>query len=124
LLGGSRSAAAYAGVSFAAGVTGVLLVSGALAGLAGAVEVLAVHYRLIEGFSQGFGFTAVAVALLGAADPLATVPAGLFFGFLQAGSLAMQREVGVPSSLVYFIQGLSIIFTLCAIGLDLRRRRI
>ena len=124
LLGGSRSAADYAGVSFAAGVMGVMLLSGGLAGLAGAIEVLGVHYRLIEGFSQGFGFTAVAVALLGAADPLAVVPAAMFFGFLQAGALAMQREVGVPSSLVFVIQGFSIVFALCAMGLDRRRRRV
>jgi simple sugar transport system permease protein len=124
LLGGSRSAADYAGVSFAAGVTAVMLLSGGLAGLAGATEVLGVHYRLIEGFSQGFGFTAVAVALLAAADPLAVVPAALFFGFLQAGALAMQREVGVPSSLVFVIQGLSIVFALCAMGRDRRRRRV
>ena len=124
LLGGSRAAADYAGVSFAGGVMAVMLLSGCLAGLAGAVEVLGVHYRLIEGFSQGFGFTAVSVALLGAANPLAVVPAALFFGFLQAGALAMQREVGVPSSLVYVIQGLSIVFALCAAGLDRRRRRV
>jgi ABC-type uncharacterized transport system permease subunit len=124
LLGGSRSAADYAGVSFAAGVMSVMLLSGGLAGLAGGIEVLGVHYRLIEGFSQGFGFTAVAVALLAAADPLAVVPAALFFGFLQAGALAMQREVGVPSSLVFVIQGLSIVFALCAMGLDRRRRRV
>jgi simple sugar transport system permease protein len=124
LLGGSRAAAAYAGVSFAGGVLGVMLLGGGLAGLAGGIEVLGVHYRLIEGFSQGFGFTAVAVALLAATSPLAVIPAALFFGFLQAGSLAMQREVGVPSSLVYVIQGLSIVFVLCAMGLDSRQRRV
>src|ERR1700676_4975433 len=123
VLGGSRSADNYAGVSFACGVIAVMVLSGGLAGLAGAIEVLGVHYRLIEGFSQGFGFTAVAVALLAAADPLAVVPAALFFGFLQAGALAMQREVGVPSSLVFVIPGLSIVFSLCAMGLDRGRRR-
>lgn len=124
LLGGSRAAAAYAGVSFASGVIGVMMLGGGLAGLAGGIEVLGVHYRLIEGFSQGFGFTAVAVALLAAASPVAVIPAALFFGFLQAGALAMQRQVGVPSSLVYVIQGLSIVFVLCAMGLDSRRQRV
>lgn len=124
LLGGSRSAAAYAGVSFAGGVMGVMLLGGALAGLAGGIEVLGVHARLIEGFSQGFGFTAVAVALLAAAQPLAVIPAALFFGFLRAGALAMQRDVGMPSSLVDVIQGLSIVFVLCAMGLDSRRQRV
>jgi simple sugar transport system permease protein len=122
MLAGSRSAADYAGVSFPTAVMAIMFISGGLAGLAGGIEVLGVHYRLIEGFSQGFGFTAVAVALLGAANPLAVVPAALFFGFLQAGALAMQREVGVPSSLVFVIQGLSIVFVLCAMGLDRRQR--
>ncbi len=124
LLGGSPSAAAYAGVSFAGGVMGVMLLGGALAGLAGGIEVLGVHARLIEGFSQGFGFTAVAVALLAAAEPLAVIPAALFFGFLRAGALAMQRDVGMPSSLVDVIQGLSIVFVLCAMGLDSRHQRV
>jgi hypothetical protein len=73
-----------------AGENGVLC-PGALSGIAGAVEVLGVHYRLIQGFSQGFGFNAVAVALLAALNPVAVLPAGLFFGFLEAGALAMQR---------------------------------
>ena len=59
----------------------VMLLGGALAGLAGAVEVLGVHYRLIEGFSLGFGFNAVAVALLGALNPLAVIPAACSSAF-------------------------------------------
>ena len=86
LLGGSRSAADYAGVSFSAGVMSAMMLSGALAGLAGAVEVLGVHYRLIDGFSQGFGFSAIAVALLGAADPLAGGPGRAIFWFSRRGS--------------------------------------
>jgi simple sugar transport system permease protein len=123
LLGGSRQAADYAGVSFSKGVMTAMLLCGGLAGLAGALEVLGVHYRLIEGFSQGIGFTAVAVALLGLADPLTVIPAALFFGFLQAGAQAMQREVGVPSSLTYVIQGLSTVFVMCALGFDRRGQR-
>ena len=57
------------------------------------------HRRLIEGFSLGFGFKAVTVALLGALEPLAIVPAALFVGLLEAGSLSMQRQIGVPSAL-------------------------
>jgi simple sugar transport system permease protein len=124
ILGGSRSAAAYAGVPFARNVLIVMCLGGAFAGVAGGVEVLGVHFRLIEGFSTGFGFTAVAVALLAAANPIAVIPVGLFFGFLQAGALAMQRDVGVPSSLVFVIQGLSIVFVLCAMGLDKRKPRV
>jgi simple sugar transport system permease protein len=115
VMGASRSAATYAGFSVSRLTIGLMLLSGALAGLAGAVEVLGIHYRLIEGFSNGFGFNAVVVALLGALHPLAIVPAGLFFGFLEAGALSMQREVGVPSSLVSVIQGLTMLFVLAAL---------
>jgi general nucleoside transport system permease protein len=85
-----------------------------LAGLAGGVEVLGVHHRLIEGFSIGFGFKAVTVALLGALEPLAIVPAALFVGMLEAGSQSMQRQIGVPSALIFVIEGLTMLFVLAA----------
>ncbi|RKP44991.1 ABC transporter permease [Pararobbsia silviterrae] len=124
VLGASASAARYAGVSSTRLLLAVMALAGALAGIAGGVEVLGVQSRLIEGFSVGFGFKAVAVALLGGLDPLAVIPAGLFFGFVEAGALAMQREIGVPSSLVDVIQGLTMAFVLCARGLDRRQRRV
>jgi simple sugar transport system permease protein len=117
--GASRPAAAYAGFSVARLTWGVMLLSGALAGLAGGIEVLGVQRRLIEGFSLGFGFKAVTVALLGALEPLAVVPAALFVGMLEAGALSMQRQVGVPSSLVAVIEGLTMLFVLAA---TVRRR--
>jgi general nucleoside transport system permease protein len=124
LLGSSHTAAAYAGVAFARAVLEVMLMAGGLAGIAGGIEVLGVHYRLIQGFSQGFGFNAVAIALLAGLNPIAVLPAGLFFGFLEAGALAMQREIGVPSSLVFVIQGLTMVFVLCAMGIGLKRQRV
>ena len=116
LLGATPGAARYAGVSVPRSFLGLMLMSGALAGIAGAVETLGVHYRLIEGFSSGFGFNAVAIALMGGANPLGVVPAALFYGFLETGALAMQRQTGVPSSLVLVIQGLTIIFVLAGMG--------
>ena len=124
VLGSSHTAAAYAGVSFAGVVLEVMLIAGGLAGIAGGIEVLGVHYRLIQGFSQGFGFNAVAIALLAGLNPIAVLPAGLFFGFLEAGALAMQREIGVPSSLVFVIQGLTMVFVLCAMGIGLKQQRV
>lgn len=121
LLGASPRAARYAGVSLPRSFFGLMLLAGALAGLAGAVETLGVHYRLIEGFSSGFGFNAVAIALMGGANPLGVAPAALFFGFLETGALAMQRQTGVPSSLVLVIQGLTMIFVLAGMG---RRARM
>jgi general nucleoside transport system permease protein len=124
VLGASPAAAAYAGVSFPRCAFAVMALAGGLAGIAGGIEVLGVHYRLIEGFSLGFGFNAVAVALLASINPIAVLPAGLFLGFLEAGALAMQREVGVPSSLVFVIQGLTMVFVLCAIGIGIRQQRV
>ncbi len=83
--GSSRLAAAYAGFSLSRLTWGAMLIAGALAGLAGGVEVLGVHRRLIEGFSLGFGFKAVTVAMLGGMEPVAVVPAALFVGVLESG---------------------------------------
>ena len=112
--GRSRRAASYAGFSMSGLTWAAMLLSGALAGFAGGVEVLGIHHRLIEGFSLGFGFKAVTVALLGAVEPLAVAPAALFVGLLEAGSLSMQRQIGVPSALVVVIEGLTMLFILAA----------
>jgi simple sugar transport system permease protein len=118
--GASRPAAAYAGYSMPRLTWSVMLLAGGLAGLAGGIEVLGVHRRLIEGFSAGFGFKAVTVALLGALEPLAVVPAALFVGLLESGANAMQRQVGVPSAMVAVIEGLTMLFALAAMA----RRRL
>jgi simple sugar transport system permease protein len=124
LIGSSHQSATYAGVSVGGTLCLVMWFAGALAGIAGGIQVLGVHYRLIEGFSQGFGFNAIAIALLAALNPLAVLPAGLFFGFLEAGALAMQRETGVPTSLVFIIQGLTMLFVLCAMGIGTKSQRV
>lgn len=87
-----------------------LALSGALAGLAGGIEISAITFRLYERFSPGYGFTAIAVALLGRLDPLGVVVAALFFGVLEAGSNSMQRAANVSSVLVLVIQATIILF--------------
>jgi general nucleoside transport system permease protein len=87
------------------------LVSGMLAGLAGAVEVTGVTYSLYENLSPGYGYTAIAVALVGALHPLLTVLSGILFGALEAGASAMQRDAGIPSVLATVVEA-SIIFLL------------
>jgi ABC-type uncharacterized transport system permease subunit len=84
------------------------LYSGALAGLAGAVELSGVNHRIYEGSSPGYGYTAIAVALLGRLHPVGVLLAGLFFGAMAAGSNEMQRSAGVSSVLVYVIQAVTI----------------
>jgi len=88
------------------------LTSGALAGLAGAVELSGVTYALYENLSPGYGYTAIAVALLARLDPLAVVVSGLVFGALEAGAGAMQRDAGVPSVIVSVVEALIILVLL------------
>jgi simple sugar transport system permease protein len=114
VLGLAPRAARYAGLHPGVQRVAVMAVGGGFAGLAGGIEVLGVHYRLIEGFSTGFGFTAIAIALAATASPLAAIPAALFFAALETGALAMQRQTGLPSALVLVIEGLALLFVLMA----------
>ena len=116
MAGANPHAAASAGlVNVARTTTGVFLVSGALAGLAGAAELQGVTYALYENLSPGYGYSAIAVALLARLDPMLVVPSGLLFGALQAGGAAMQRDAGVPSVLVLVVEA-TVILLLLAIG--------
>jgi general nucleoside transport system permease protein len=98
-----------------------LIASGALAGLAGGVEVAGVSYALFQNLSPGYGFSGIAVALLGRLEPLPVLAAGLLFGALEAGAGAMQREAGIPAVLVYVVEAAVIIAVLLA---DAASRRI
>ena len=97
-----------------------LMLSGGIAGLAGGVEVAGVSYALFQNLSPGYGFTAIAVALLGRLHPLGVVLAGLLFGALEAGAGAMQREAGVPAVAVYVVEAVVILAVLLA---EAARRR-
>lgn len=109
-VGYNASAAEYAGVKVSASIVLAMALSGGMAGLAGTVEVFGVHHRLFNDFAAGFGFDAIAVALLGRLHPIGIVVASVFFAALQVGSGAMQRAVQVPTTIVYIIQGLLIMF--------------
>lgn len=91
-----------------------LLASGAVAGLAGALEVGGVSYALYQNLSPGYGFTAIAVALLARGHPLGIVASGILFGALEAGGGAMQRDAGVPSVTVYMVEAVVILAVLLA----------
>lgn len=94
---GARASASAGGVDVARTTFGVFLLSGALAGLAGASEVGGVTWALYEGISPGYGYTAIAVALLARLDPRGVFASAVFFGALEAGAAAMQRDAQVPS---------------------------
>ncbi len=110
VVGAGAAAAASAGrVNVDRVVFGAFLASGALAGLGGAVQVTGVTYALFEGLSPGYGYTAIAVALLARLNPLAVIVAGIFFGGLEAGGAGMQRDAGVPSGFVSVIEALVVL---------------
>ncbi|MCX8071017.1 MAG: ABC transporter permease [Candidatus Binatia bacterium] len=104
------TAARLAGIAVSRRLFWAFVFSGALAGLAGGVELSAITRRLYERFSPGWGYTAIAVALLGRLSPFGVVLAALFFGALDAGSNAMQRAAGVSAVVVYVVQGWVILF--------------
>lgn len=91
------------------------LISGALAGLAGAIEVSGVTFALYDDISPGYGYTAIAVALLAQLDAGAVIGTGILFGALEAGATAMQRDAGVPSVVVSVIEA-GIILALVAVN--------
>jgi simple sugar transport system permease protein len=108
--GANPQAARLAGINVDRRLLLALMLSGGFAGLAGAIEVSAVTRRLYEHFSPGWGFTAIAVGLLGRLSPAGVVVAAFFFGALDTGSNAMQRVAGVSSVLVSIIQATVILF--------------
>lgn len=124
-VGESVTAAASAGeIDVQRVATSAFVASGALAGLAGAIEVLGVTYALYEDLSPGYGYTAIAVALLAGLDPWRVVLTALLFAALEAGAGAMQRDAGVPSTLVAVIEALLILGVVAAQALRLRRARV
>ncbi len=101
----SPEAAGFAGIRVGPLLLGAALVSGAIAGIAGASEVMGIQYRLTDGFSAGFGYTGIVVATLGGLSMPGVVLASLFLGDLVVGSTSAGRELGVPSQLADIVQG-------------------
>ena len=87
-----------------------LTLAGGLAGVAGAVEVIGVQHRLLDGITSGYGFSGIVTALFGGLHPLGTIPASFVFGGLLVGADKMQRAVQVPSALIQAILGLIVLF--------------
>ena len=113
--GANPDAARLAGRIDVARVAGMAFIGGgALAGLAGAIEVSGVTFALYENLSPGYGYTAIVVALLGRLDPLAIVPSAILFGGLESGALAMQRDAGIPSVVVTAVEAILVLTLLLA----------
>ena len=123
-VGANAFAAASAGqIQVTRTVMSAFLMSGALAGLAGGVELSGVTYALYENFSPGYGYTAIAVALLARLNPLAVLGTALMFGALESGAAAMQRNAGVPSVVVSVIEASLILLVVAADRIQSRAAR-
>lgn len=111
---GAQAAATSGGVPTVRTAATALLVSGALAGAAGAIEVQGVSYALYQNLSPGYGFTAIGVALLARGSLPGVILTGVLFGALEAGAGAMQREAGMPAVVVYVAEAVIIAAVLVA----------
>ncbi len=109
-VGANPAGARYAGMSIVRNFVIAMTLSGALAGLAGATQVLGIDHWVGQGFSAGYGFDSIAIALLGQSHPVGVVLAALLWGTLRSGATRMQSLAGVPIEIISIIQGLVIVF--------------
>ena len=124
-VGQNPHAARYGGIRVRRQIVIALLLSGAFAGLAGAIQVYGLNYRMITdgsatGFTGSAGFNGIVAALFGQLHPLGTIPASFFFGALLVGANKLQRVMQVPSSFIVGLNGLVVIFVVSS---ELWRRR-
>jgi simple sugar transport system permease protein len=109
-VGSNPDAAKYAGMNVKRLIILTMAISGVLAGLAGAIEVTGLNYRHQLGFSIGYGFDAIAIALLGKSHPLGVVLAAILFGGMRNGASYMQFMAQIPVDVISLIQGLILLF--------------
>jgi ABC-type uncharacterized transport system permease subunit len=109
-VGANPDAAKYAGINVKRTIIITMAISGALAGLAGAIEVTALNYRHELGFSVGYGFDAIAIALLGKTNPFGVILAAILFGGMRNGATRMQFLTQIPVDIISVIQALILLF--------------
>ncbi len=109
-VGASPTAAKYAGIAVGKIFVLAMGLSGGLAGLAGANELLGLNHYMVAAFSPGYGFDAIALALLGKSNPFGVLAAALLFGALRNGATRMQSLATVPVDIISVMQALIIAF--------------
>lgn len=109
-VGANPDGARYAGMNIVKNFVIAMTLSGALAGLAGATQVLGIDHWVGQGFSAGYGFDSIAIALLGQSHPLGVVLSAFLWGTMRSGATNMQYAAGVPIEIISIIQGLVIVF--------------
>ncbi len=110
MVGANPRAGRYAGMNITRVIVLAMALSGALAGLAGANEVLGMNHNLAMAFSSGYGFDSIALALLGKSHPLGVVLAALLFGTLRNGATRMQVMAGIPIDIIAILQAMILAF--------------
>ena len=109
-VGLNPNASKYAGINSTMITILAMTISGAIAGLAGATEILGVNFRQTQSLSTGYGFDAIAVALLAKNHPLGVIVTAMLFGFMRSGSRVMQLRTGIPIDIISILQALIIFF--------------
>jgi simple sugar transport system permease protein len=122
IMGGSRKVADYVGLPVGRNTVIVFAISGAIGGLAGTVEVLGNQFFLAQNFSPGWGYTGIAVAVLGVAAAWGIVMAAIFFGLISAAALQMQFVDGLSPSFALVVQSVAVIAVLLVIQWRQRRQ--
>jgi simple sugar transport system permease protein len=113
-VGHNPDAANYAGISVGRTILIAALISGALAGLAGAGEVGGVRFQVTSDLSSGYGYAGIVIATLAELNPLGAIPAALFFAIIFNGAGSMARATGVPIYLADVIQGVALVTLVAA----------
>lgn len=124
-VGHNPNASRYGGIKVKRQIIIALLLSGAFAGLAGAIQVYGLNYRMItdgsaSGFTGSAGFNGIVAALFGQLNPIGTIPASFIFGAMLVGANSLQRAMQVPSAFIIALNGLVVIFVVSS---DIWRRR-
>jgi len=109
LSGANEKAALYAGVRQRRALIAVILISGALGGLGGSLELMGNQHKMMEGLTAGFGFDGIGIAVMGQYNPVGMFLTTLLFAALRTGTASMQRGVGVPTPILFIMQGTVIV---------------
>ncbi|HTP59113.1 MAG TPA: ABC transporter permease [Spirochaetia bacterium] len=123
LIGQNPVFSRYGGIDVQASIVQVFLVSGMIAGLAGAEQALGVYRAFYNGFSPGYGFDGIAVAMLAKFNPLATAYSALLLGALNSGGIVMQMMTSVTRDLIKVLEAIIILLLAADFALGQRRRK-
>lgn len=121
--GANPRAARFGGITLGRVQLMAMLVGGAMAGLAGAIEVSGVHHRMLLGLSPQYGMMSILIAVLGRFHPIALIPVNFALAVLIAGSDSLQRTVGFPAAAVFMLQALIVLIVLGIEALRAKKQR-